>query len=111
MHTTHKAYWKTDGNIKTVPIYAPFNQANLSTGKGHWQDIKAKFWQTQRHGLGVADVAYGLKMLVNQPFRFKSLLVLYFVSETFVVMATLPWAFLAINYQYRILFQYQKPSP
>ena len=34
-HTTQKAYWKTDGEIFTVPIYAPFNQVNISTGKGY----------------------------------------------------------------------------
>ena len=44
-HTTQKAYWKTKGNMKTIPIHVPFNQANLSTGNGYWEDIKAKFWQ------------------------------------------------------------------
>ena len=35
MQTTVKAYWKTQGDITTVPIYVPFNQANLSTGNGY----------------------------------------------------------------------------
>ena len=45
MHTTLKAYWKTSGNIKTIPIYVPFNQVNILTGNGYWEDVKAKFWQ------------------------------------------------------------------
>lgn len=34
-HTTQKAYWKTGGQITSIPIYAPFNQLNLSTGNGY----------------------------------------------------------------------------
>ena len=31
--------------------------------------MKARFWQAERHAKGVADVAYNMKMLFNQPFR------------------------------------------
>lgn len=34
-HTTQKAYWKTGGDIEVIPIYAPFNQVNIATGKGY----------------------------------------------------------------------------
>ena len=30
-HITQKAYWKTGGEIITVPIYTPFNQINIAT--------------------------------------------------------------------------------
>ena len=77
-HTTQKAYWKT-GDIKTVPIYIPFNQVNISTGRGYWEDMKARFWQAERHARGVADVAYNFKMIFNNPFKIKHLLVFYLV--------------------------------
>ena len=109
-HTTQKAYWKT-GDITTVPIYVPFNQVNISTGRGYWEDMKARFWQAERHARGVADVAYNMKMIFNNPFRIKHLLVFYLVLETFLITATLPWICISLNYQSRILFQYEKPSP
>ena len=78
-HTTLKSYWKTQGDMKTCPIYTPFNQVNIETGKGYWEDIKARFWQAERHAKGVADVAWCLKMLLNQPFKLKNLFVFYCV--------------------------------
>lgn len=45
-HTTMKALWKTQGEVQSVPIYVPFNQVNIATGKGYFKDIEAKFWQT-----------------------------------------------------------------
>lgn len=57
-HTTQKAYWKTGGEIKTIPIYTPFNQVNISTGNGYIEDVLARFWQAERHAQGVADVAW-----------------------------------------------------
>ncbi len=44
-HTCLKVYWKTNGYMKSIPIYAPFNQVNLSTGEGYFEDIIARFWQ------------------------------------------------------------------
>jgi cellulose synthase/poly-beta-1,6-N-acetylglucosamine synthase-like glycosyltransferase len=44
-HMCLKAHFKTNGELKTVPIYAPFNQLNIQTGNGYCEDIKAKFWQ------------------------------------------------------------------
>ena len=39
MHTTLKASWKTEGETISVPIYVPFNQVNLETGKGYCSNI------------------------------------------------------------------------
>lgn len=78
-HTTLKAYWKTHGEITTRPIYVPFNQVNISTGNGYWEDIKARFWQAERHAKGVADFAWCIKMLLNRPFKIKNLFLVYFV--------------------------------
>ena len=44
-HMVQKSYWKTQNDIKTVPIYVPFNQLSLQTDKGHVSDIRARFWQ------------------------------------------------------------------
>ncbi len=30
-HTCQKIFWKTNGEAKTIPIYVPFNQVNVST--------------------------------------------------------------------------------
>ncbi len=40
MHMCLKAVFKTHGDVKTVPIFAPFNQLNIQTGKGTFADIK-----------------------------------------------------------------------
>lgn len=78
-HTTLKCFWKTKMNIKAVPIYVPFNQVNISTGNGYCADVKARFWQAERHAKGVADVAYCFKMLFNSSFKCKNLLVWWYV--------------------------------
>jgi hypothetical protein len=44
-HTLQKAYWKTGGQIKAVPIYTPFNQINISTGNKYFENVLARFWQ------------------------------------------------------------------
>ena len=44
-HTAQKAYWKTNAQVKMRPIYASFNQVNIFTGRGYWEDVKARFWQ------------------------------------------------------------------
>ena len=64
-HMVMKAQFKTKHNIKPTPIYVPFNQVNISTGNGYCADIKARFWQAERHAKGVADVAYCMKMFLT----------------------------------------------
>ena len=44
-HTILKQVWKTNGRARSIPIFVPFNQLNLATGKGYCNDMKAKFWQ------------------------------------------------------------------
>lgn len=110
-HTTIKASWKTKMSVKARPIYVPFNQVNISTGNGYCADVNARFWQAERHAKGVADVAYCFKMLFNQPFKWKNLLVFYFVFETFALAAIFPWIIISMNYQNKILYRFDKPSP
>ena len=79
-HTTQKAFWKTKGDLVSVPIYVPFNQVNVQTGNGYWSDVEARFWQAERHAQGCADVAYNFNMLLKTKFfSFKSLLIVYYI--------------------------------
>lgn len=110
-HTTIKAFWKTKGEIETYPIYTPFNQINIQTGKGYMPDIEARFWQAERHARGVADVAYNINMLIRQPLIWRTFLVAYQVIECFVLPAIVPWAIVTMTYESKILFKYTKPSP
>lgn len=75
-HTTLKAYWKTDGEMLTVPILVHFNHSNISTGQGYFEDVKARYHQAIRHSLGCADMAYTFKMLFSCKFRLKNIYVL-----------------------------------
>jgi len=64
----------------SVPIYIPFNQVNIATGKGYFKDIEAKFWQTERHGRAITDVSYALSMFFKNPFNWRS-----FISTLMIV--------------------------
>ena len=35
-HTVQKAFWKTQGDVRTVDLHIPFNQVNVQTGNGYW---------------------------------------------------------------------------
>ena len=35
-----KAYFKTNGEVKGVPIYTPFNQLHIQTGNGYVEDYE-----------------------------------------------------------------------
>ena len=110
-HTTQKAYWKTQGEMVTKPIYVPFNQMNIATGKGYFADMKARFWQAERHAQGCADVAYNIGMFFRNTFAVKNFLLVLIVLDTCVLPAIIPWMFFSLNYQSWILQRYTKPSP
>lgn len=108
-HTVEKCYWKTDGDIICVPIFAMFNQLNISTGKGYCADMKARFWQAERHAQGIADVAYNLRMLMNKPLRLRTLILAYETIEIFILPAIVPWMVFSMNFQQQIMFIFSKP--
>ena len=35
-----KTMFKTNGEVRTVPIFTPFNQLNIQTGNGSFTDVK-----------------------------------------------------------------------
>jgi hypothetical protein len=91
-HTTIKAFWKTNGDVRTVDIHVPFNQVNVQTGNGYLADVMARFWQAERHARGCADAAYVLKMLFTQPFNWRTWIISYNVLECFILPTIIPWA-------------------
>lgn len=95
LHTTQKAFWKTGGEIITVPIYVPFNLLNITSEKGYVADVKAKWRQCVRNTEGCADVAYCFKMLFSKKFRTTNLIMFFLVFETFALPTVLPWVFLS----------------
>ena len=98
-------------SIKCRPVYIPFNQVNLSTGNGYCADIKARFWQAERHARGVNDLAYCFRMFFRDRVRVKGVVLFWFVFETFALIAVFPWMVIAMNYQNKILYRFGKLSP
>ncbi|KAI8065715.1 glycosyl transferase family group 2-domain-containing protein [Gongronella butleri] len=60
MHMWLKCFFKTDGQVRTAPIYVPINLTNVQT-EGYLSNVNARYVQAKRHYNGVADVAYTLK--------------------------------------------------
>ncbi|CAO3585388.1 unnamed protein product [Absidia cylindrospora] len=60
MHMWLKCFFKTNGQVRTAPIYVPINLTNVQT-EGYLSNVSARYVQAKRHYNGVADVAYTLK--------------------------------------------------
>ncbi|KAI8391497.1 glycosyl transferase family group 2-domain-containing protein [Radiomyces spectabilis] len=60
MHMWLKCFFKTNGQVRTAPIYVPINLTNVQTD-GYFSNVNARFVQAKRHYNGVADVAYTLQ--------------------------------------------------
>lgn len=98
-----KAYFKSNGKVKGVPIYTPFNQLNIQTGNGYVADVKAKFWQLERHGRALLDMGYCWLMFFRQSFTMNSLLVIYVVMDNFLMPIIIPYAVFSIIIEDRVL--------
>ena len=98
-HTALKAYYKTGGNVRTIPIYVPFNQVNICTGDGYVSDVMARFWQSERHIQGCADFPWSFRMLKQSKFRLKHLIIFYQTFENYSLPAFLPWVFISLKLQ------------
>lgn len=59
MHTFSKIFWATEGRVKSIPIYTPFNQLNLQTDS-YWENVYQKWNQTLRHSYGIHEVSYNI---------------------------------------------------
>jgi hypothetical protein len=98
-----KAHFKTNGQVKFVPIFTPFNQLNIQTGKGYIDDCKAKFWQLERHGRALMEMGYCILMFFRKSFTAKSLLVIYVAFDNFLMPIFIPPTFFAIQIQDQFL--------
>lgn len=90
-HMCLKAHFKTNGEVKLIPIFAPFNQLCVQTGKGNIADMKAKFTQIERHARVVSDIGYTILMFFRNEFSFKSLYLVFTVMEMILMPIIIPW--------------------
>ena len=100
MHMCLKAMFKTNGEVKTVPIFTPLNQLNIQTGNGALADVKDKFWLVERHARGVADIGYCLNMLSKNKWRLKTVWMTLSLLENFFLPVVSPWPLIVIFFQF-----------
>ena len=81
----------------------PFNQLSLTGGEGYCQDMKARFWQAERHTRGVTDAAYCLNMLFKTSFACKNFILTVLVLEVYLLAAVIPWSMLALGIHYKLV--------
>lgn len=65
-HTNMKIFWNGQGKVRTFPVFIPFNQLCVQTGEGFLSDVKAQFWQMERHLRGCLDFSYVLNMMCKR---------------------------------------------
>ncbi|KAI9472457.1 MAG: glycosyl transferase family group 2-domain-containing protein [Benjaminiella poitrasii] len=107
MHMWLKCFWKTDGLVRTAPIYVPINLTNVQT-ESYLSNVNARYVQAKRHYNGVADVAYTLKhafCTTSTISLYERLKVCLIILEAHMVPATSGWLmFAAVPLMQFILF-------
>lgn len=98
-----KAHFKTNGEVKLIPIFSPFNQLCIQTGEGYKADMKAKFWQIERHARVVSDIGYCILMFFRTKFSFKSLFLVLNVIEMILLPIIMPWILISLIFFDEIL--------
>jgi hypothetical protein len=71
-HNSLKTIWKSEGEVKIIPIFVLINMFSLSTGKGLLADTNARFWQAERHMRTLLDAAYSLNLLFKNKFNIRT---------------------------------------
>lgn len=107
-HTTIKAFWKTNGQVKTIFLHTSFNQVNIQTGDGYFADISARFWQAERHARGCADAAYCINMLLTKKVNWRTFIISFNSLECFILPAILPWVMLGSTLQ-NFIYTFEVP--
>lgn len=64
MHMWLKCFFKTDGHVRTAPIYVPINLTNVQCD-GYLANLHARYVQAKRHFQGVADLGYTLRNTIS----------------------------------------------
>ncbi|KAI8991175.1 glycosyl transferase family group 2-domain-containing protein [Mycotypha africana] len=108
MHMWLKCFWKTQGLVRTAPIYVPINLTNVQT-EGYLSNVNARYVQAKRHYNGVADVAYTLKHafhgIPSKVSLYERVKVCLIILEAHMVPATSGWLmFAAVPLMQFILF-------
>ncbi len=83
--------------MRGVSIGIPFVQTSLSTGKGYIADMKARFWQAERHSRGIQDVAYNIKMAFEAKWSWRGFVIIYSIMENWCLMLFLPLCSIGMN--------------
>lgn len=90
MRIVSKSYWKTNGQIKTVPIITPFNQMSVSTGQGWMADLNARFTQAIRHALGQVEVSYNIVSFLKSSRTLRDFYALWLVFDLYFCFLVIP---------------------
>ena len=77
VRTSAKAFWKTNGEVKVIPVYAPVNQLSINTGKGYKADFLARFHQAKRHCQCQIEVSYNFVHLLKKKLSLRGFHVFY----------------------------------
>lgn len=59
---------------------------SCSTGQGYWADLRARFWQAERHMRSLYVNSYNLNMLFKNPFRWQTFIATIVYLETFLLI-------------------------
>ena len=71
-HNSMRMIWKSQGEVRVVPIFVLANMVSLQTGGGYLADTWARFWQAERHMRMFLDAAYNFNMLFKNKFRLRT---------------------------------------
>ena len=94
-----KLHFKTQGNVKPIFINTPFTQTSVSTGKGFYHDVVARFWQAERHGRGIQTAAYATKKFFESKKTFRDFMTIFWITEIHILNATIVWVFVGAGFQ------------
>lgn len=96
---TAKAYWKTNGETRVVPIYAPANQFSICTGKGYKADFRARFLQARRHTQCQIEVSYNLVSMLERRFSIRNFHLFYTIFEVYMMVVVIPLPVIIVGLQ------------
>ena len=86
-----KAIWKSNGEVKTCPIYVPINQRSLETHQGLLSDFKARMLQAHRNCQDQVEVGYNLACALKSNLNiFKKFHMMYTICEPYIMTAFIP---------------------
>lgn len=64
---------------------------NINTGKGYWADVKARFWQCERHCEGCCTFYYSMKQFKNSKNKLAGLKLMAYMLDLYTTGILVPW--------------------